>query len=70
MIEQTIQKKVMGVLRDGEWHTVGEVASELGVKKNATIRCILDTLVFANMLEQGWGTYKKQQAKFYKQVGG
>ena len=69
MIEQTIQEKVMYVLSNHRWYTVGEVAQELGVRKNATIRCVLDTLVYAKLLEQGWGKSKKQQSKFYRLAG-
>lgn len=65
-MEQTIQHKVMKALSDGHWRTVGEVAQEIGVQKNATIRCVLDTLVYANLVKQDWGKFKKQQTKYYR----
>ena len=52
MDEFALQSKVWDVLLDGEWYTVGEVASAIGQKKNSSIRCILDTLCWTGDIER------------------
>lgn len=65
-MEFKLQKDIMAIMKTGDWYTVGEVAISLGLRTNTSVRCILETLVFAEVLQRAWGRTERQPAYYYR----